>query len=145
VFARPVVILLWAVSLAGLPAFFYVTRRGDLSVLQGASGTIGWGLVGLLAAQVFAVFAHESAHALTTKHYGRTIRRGGVGLYFGMVTFFMDTTDIWMEPRGPRLAVTWAGPFSGYSWAAWACCSPRPLRGPGWPTSSRPFAVACRP
>jgi putative peptide zinc metalloprotease protein len=72
------------------------------------------GLIGLLIAEIFAIFAHESAHALTTKHYGRTVRRGGVGLYFGMVTFFMDTTDIWMEPRGPRLAVTWAGPFSGF-------------------------------
>jgi putative peptide zinc metalloprotease protein len=113
-FTRPVLVLLWLVSLAGLPAFFYVTQQGDLSVLEGGSGTIGWGLAGLLVAQIFAIFAHESAHALTTKHYGRTVRRGGVGLYFGMVTCFMDTTDIWMEPRGPRLAVTWAGPFSGY-------------------------------
>jgi hypothetical protein len=113
-FTRPVVIFFWLVSLAGLPAFFYVTQHGALSVVQGAGGSLGWGLVGLLMAEMFAMFAHESAHALTTKHYGRTVRRGGVGLYFGMVTFFMDTTDIWMEPRGPRLAVTWAGPFSGY-------------------------------
>lgn len=113
-FTRPVVLLLWLVSLAGLPAFFYVTQQGDLSFVQGASGSLGVGLAGLLIAEIFAIFAHESAHALTTKHYGRTVRRGGVGLYFGMVTFFMDTTDIWMEPRGPRLAVTWAGPFSGF-------------------------------
>jgi putative peptide zinc metalloprotease protein len=113
-FARPVVVFLWLVSLAGLPAFFYITQKGGLSVVEGAGGSLGWGLVGLLVAEVFAIFAHESAHALTTKHYGRTVRRGGVGLYFGMVTFFMDTTDIWMEPRGPRLAVTWAGPFSGF-------------------------------
>jgi hypothetical protein len=67
-----------------------------------------------VAAEIFAMFAHESAHALTTKHYKRHVRRGGAGLYYGMVTFFMDTTDIWMEPRKPRLAVTWAGPFSGF-------------------------------
>ena len=111
-FSRPVVLLIGLVSLAGLPAFFYVTQQGGLSVVRGASGSLG--LLGLLIAQIFAILAHESAHALTTKHYGRTVRRGGVGLYFGMVTFFMDTTDIWMEPRGPRLAVTWAGPFSGF-------------------------------
>jgi len=113
-FTRPVVLLIWLVSLAGLPAFFYIAQQGRLSLVQGAGGSLGVGLIGLLIAEIFAVFAHESAHALTTKHYGRTVRRGGVGLYFGMVTFFMDTTDIWMEPRGPRLAVTWAGPFSGF-------------------------------
>jgi putative peptide zinc metalloprotease protein len=113
-FTRPVLVLFWLVSLAGLPAFFYIAQQGDLSVVGGTGSSLGWGLVGLLVAEIFAIFAHESAHALTTKHYGRTVRRGGVGLYFGMVTFFMDTTDIWMEPRRPRLAVTWAGPFSGF-------------------------------
>ena len=113
-FARPVLILIWLVSLAGLPAFFYVARNRGLSVVTGAGDSLAIGLVGLLAAEIFAVFVHESAHALTTRHYGRTVRRGGVGLYFGMVAFFVDTTDIWLEPRGPRLAVTWAGPFSGF-------------------------------
>lgn len=113
-FTRPVVLLIWLVSLAGLPAFFYVTQQGRLSLVQGASSSLGVGLAGLLMAEIFAVLVHESAHALTTKHYGRTVRRGGVGLYFGVVTFFMETTDIWMEPRGPRLAVTWAGPLSGF-------------------------------
>ena len=31
-----------------------------------------------------------------------------------MLVLFVDTTDIWMEPRRPRLAVTWAGPYSGF-------------------------------
>jgi putative peptide zinc metalloprotease protein len=68
----------------------------------------------MLIVQSIVIFIHESAHALTTKRYGRTLRGGGVGLYFVMPAFFMDTTDIWMEPRGPRLAVTWAGPYSGF-------------------------------
>jgi len=31
-----------------------------------------------------------------------------------MPAAFVDTTDIWMEPRRPRLVVSWAGPHSGF-------------------------------
>lgn len=113
-FTFPIMFVIWTVSIAGLPAFFYLSYYSDLSFVMGSGNSLTLGLIGLWVAQLFAIFAHESAHALTTKHYGRTLRRGGVGLYFGMLVFFMDTTDIWMEPRKPRLAVTWAGPLSGY-------------------------------
>ncbi len=113
-YTRPALIMLILVSLIGIPAFFYLSLRTDLSIITGATGSVGWGVLSLVAAQIVTIFIHESAHALTTKHYGRTIRRAGVGLYFGMPAFFVDTSDIWMEPRGPRLAVTWAGPFSGF-------------------------------
>lgn len=113
-YTLPVQILILLVSLAGVPAFFYITTHGDLSVLTGAGSTVGVGLVCLIIAEIFSIFSHESAHALTVKRYKRQVRRGGMGLYFGMPTFFMDTTDIWMEPRRPRLAVTWAGPYSGF-------------------------------
>lgn len=111
-FWPPMIGLIILISILGLPAYVALTLRGELSIL-GNSRTFGFGLVSLYLAQLFAIFCHESAHALTTKHYGRTVRQGGVGLYFGLVAFFMDTTDIWMEPRKPRLAVTWAGPIAG--------------------------------
>ncbi len=107
--------LMLAVSLVGAPAYFIVS--GSNNVLTSATGKnalLETGLVGLIVAEVIVFFIHESSHALTVCHYGRHVRRGGVGLYFGMIAFFMDTTDIWMEPRGPRLAVTWAGPYSGF-------------------------------
>jgi putative peptide zinc metalloprotease protein len=106
--------LLLLVTLAGLPAFYFVTPQGSLAHVIKAGGSVEMGLIGLLVSQTIILFFHESAHALTTKHYRRDIRGGGVGLYFGMVVFFIDTTDIWMERRGPRLAVTWAGPYSGF-------------------------------
>jgi putative peptide zinc metalloprotease protein len=34
-------------------------------------------------------------------------------IYFGFPGFFVDTTDIWMEGKRARLAVSWAGPYSG--------------------------------
>src|SRR4029450_11200244 len=40
--------------------------------------------------------------------------RGGLMLYFGAPAAFMDTSDIWMEGRRPRLAVTGAGPYTGF-------------------------------
>jgi putative peptide zinc metalloprotease protein len=92
-YTPPVQILILLVTLAGVPAFFYMATHGNLSLLTGAGNALG---------------------ALTVKRYKRQVRRGGMGLYFGTPTFFMDTTDIWMEPRGPRLAVTWAGPYSGF-------------------------------
>lgn len=110
IFTWPVQILLFLITLAGIPAYFYITGRGEVTLVQAEAATLT--TVSLLVAQILTFFLHESGHALTTKHYGRQLRRGGVGLYFGMIAFFIDTTDIWMEKRGPRLAVTWAGPYS---------------------------------
>jgi Zn-dependent protease len=113
-FSLPVQILMLVIAFAGLPAFYIVTPQGNLSGILKAGGSVGTGIAGLIASEIIVIFVHESAHALTTKRYGRTVRRGGMGLYFGLPSFFMDTTDIWMEPRGPRVAVTWAGPYSGF-------------------------------
>jgi putative peptide zinc metalloprotease protein len=52
-------------------------------------------------------------HALTVKHFGREVPKGGVMLYFGMPAAFVETTDIWLEPKRARLAVTWNGPYTG--------------------------------
>lgn len=113
VFSSPFIGLLAVISILGLPAYAVLALRGELLLLGNANSTL-LGLVTLWIAQLFAFFTHESAHALTTKHYGRTVRRGGVGLYLGLPAFFVDTTDIWMEPRGPRILVTWAGPMAGF-------------------------------
>jgi hypothetical protein len=112
-FSKPSLVLLILICILGVPAYVILTMRGELSLFGNADSNL-LGLVTLWLAQLFAFFLHESAHALTTKHYGRTVRRGGVGLYLGLPAFFMDTTDIWMEPRGPRIRVTWAGPMAGF-------------------------------
>ena len=114
-FTRLMLLLMTIISLAGVPAYLIVSN--SYSMLAGDTSGASWlsaGLISLILAEALVLLVHESSHALTTRRYGRHVRRGGVGLYFGMIAFFMDTTDIWMEPRGPRLAVTWAGPFSGF-------------------------------
>ncbi|MBF8281249.1 MAG: hypothetical protein HW378_164 [Anaerolineales bacterium] len=35
-------------------------------------------------------------------------------LYFGVPAAFVDTSDIWLEDKRARLAVTWAGPYTGF-------------------------------
>ncbi len=84
----------------------------DVAVIGGAGAIIG--IVTLYLLQFITLMLHEWSHAVTTKHYGREVRRGGFLLYMGMPAAFVDTTDIWMEPRRPRIVVSWAGPHSGF-------------------------------
>jgi len=84
----------------------------DVSVIGGSGALIG--LISLYVLQFITLMIHEWSHATATKHYGREVRRGGFMLYMGMPAAFVDTTDIWMEPRRPRIVVSWAGPHSGF-------------------------------
>src|SRR5262249_23202025 len=43
------------------------------------------------------------------KRFGREVRRGGFMLFFGFPAFFVDTSDIWLESRWKRIAVSAAG------------------------------------
>lgn len=80
---------------------FALTPNGSLSVLS------------FIVANLFVIFVHEIGHGLTVKHYGRKLDRGGVLLYWGFPAFFVDTRDTWMVSNKARIAVSWAGPYSG--------------------------------
>ena len=111
-FTWPLQILYVIASVAGLYLFGRVFAAGGYGVVT-IAGSYGWGIAGLIAANMLSILVHELAHALMVKHYGREVRRGGFLIYFGMPAFFVDTMDIWLEPKRARLAVTWAGPYSG--------------------------------
>ena len=111
-FTRPAQVLYVVLSLLGMVLYGKLFISGRYSLVSEA-GAYGLGLVMLIAAEFVAVFLHELAHALTVKHYRREVRRAGVMIYFGMPAFFVDTTDMWLEGKRARLAVTWAGPYSG--------------------------------
>lgn len=89
-----------------------IDRR--LTVFTGGGAGVVIGIITLYVLQFATLLIHEWSHAVTTKHYGRDVRRGGFLFYIGMPAAFVDTTDIWMEPRRPRIAVSWAGPHSGF-------------------------------
>ncbi len=108
-------LVMLAVIAAGGTAFLglllgFVKR--DVAVFGGTGAIIG--VITLYALQFVTLVIHEWSHAVATKHYGREVRRGGFLLYMGMPAAFVDTTDIWMEPRRPRIVVSWAGPHSGF-------------------------------
>ncbi|MCP5095330.1 MAG: hypothetical protein GY943_07255, partial [Chloroflexi bacterium] len=78
------------------------------------TGQGGWSVASLFIANILVIGIHELGHGLATKHYGRELDRGGFLIYWGMPAFFVDTRDIWMSPRQSRVAVSWAGPHSGF-------------------------------
>lgn len=63
-------------------------------------------------AVLLSVVPHELAHGFAVKHFGREVLGMGVGWYWFGPIAFVDTSDMWMAPRWPRVAVSLAGPFS---------------------------------
>lgn len=101
-----------AVALVGLGAFVALLLGLGASPQVLNSAAVPTELVALWCVLLVSFFLHESAHALTVKHYGRDLRSGGAMLYFGMPAFFVDTSDIWRSPRAARMLVSAAGPMS---------------------------------
>ncbi len=115
-FFTPVFLAIWALAaLAGLGAFVALLLgygAPPAVVSSGTSGTVLIELAAVWCALLVSFFLHESAHALTVKHFQRSLRSGGMMLYFGMPAFFVDTSDIWRSPRSARILVSAAGPMS---------------------------------
>jgi CRP-like cAMP-binding protein/Zn-dependent protease len=109
-------VFLWfsvAVTILGLGVFVrqLVTGRDPFAPIAG-SGLAG--ILALVVAYYVVIFIHESAHALTCKHFGRMVPNGGFMLYYLMPAFYVDVTDSWLEPWRHRILIFWAGPYSGF-------------------------------
>jgi putative peptide zinc metalloprotease protein len=114
-FSRPVVWLLALTSAIGVPMFIYYMLSRRFSLFPGES--IGQDLVGYYVSFLIIAVTHELSHAFTVKSSGRVVRRGGLSIFYGFPGLFVDTQDIWMEPRLKRMAASWAGPYSGMIYA----------------------------
>lgn len=112
-FRRRVLYLTVAITLLGLAAFVDLVRRGRDPFAPLGHSHVG-GVIVLVVAFYAAIFVHESAHALTCKHFGRRVDQGGFMLYYFIPAFYVDVTDSWLEPWWRRMAVAWAGPYSGF-------------------------------
>lgn len=113
-YTKPVQILFLILTLVGLGAFGLLATSGQYSLLQGGTAGYAQGIVALYVTRTIALFIHEGGHAYTCKHYGREIRKSGIMIYYGSFAFYVDTTDIWMESRIPRIMVSWGGPYTGF-------------------------------
>ena len=63
----------------------------------------------LLALGLLTSLIHEFAHAVVLVHYGRTPRYAGFGLYWGAVSFYVDSTPALTLPRRERVVQALAG------------------------------------
>jgi CRP-like cAMP-binding protein/Zn-dependent protease len=105
---RPVVLgLLALLALGGLAAF--VIGMPGVGAVFSSPTTHPAVLLLAYPALALSLVLHELAHAMTTKHYGREVHQGGVGLFYFAPVAFVDTSDMWLEPRGRRNAVNLAG------------------------------------
>lgn len=109
-FVKPLQILYIVLAIAGIIAYAYVFTRGEYTLFQ-VGGSYGIGFALLFVLNFIAIGLHESAHAFTTKYYGRHVGRSGIMLYYGMPAAFVDTTDIWFAKKRARMIVSFAGPY----------------------------------
>jgi putative peptide zinc metalloprotease protein len=112
-FTRPAAIVFPVLAVLGLIvfAFLVVGRYGTPFVVAHKVG-LG-GLVFVLGR--FAVVAfHETAHGLAMASFGRRVRKAGLKLLLVFPYAYVDTSEIWFEPRRRRIAVSAAGPVSDF-------------------------------
>jgi putative peptide zinc metalloprotease protein len=112
----------WAIALAavlivaGLALFPYLVlaRYGTPFVV---AKHVGIGGAVFLAGRLLISTIHETAHAMALASFGRRAGRAGIKLVLVFPYFFVDTSDVWFERRGRRIAVSAAGPASDLAFA----------------------------
>lgn len=111
-FTRPAVLIGLALSILGPLIYLEEMARQRYPLFQ-IGGSYVVGVLVLLLLQSLTLMIHELGHAMAVKHAGRFVPRGGLLLYYGLPAGYVDTTDIWMSPRGKRLVTSFAGPYTG--------------------------------
>lgn len=107
-FTWPMQVIYFLLSTVGLYLFFILTSDPSYKILS-LENPLQLGIIAYLP-----LLIHEFGHAITAKHYGCEVYKGGAMLYYGLPAVFVDTTDVWMFGKRARLAVTWAGSYTGY-------------------------------
>ena len=113
IFARQVQLLMAVIGVAGLISFVVEVRAGHDPFAPIANSGVA-GLAALVLAFYLVIFVHESAHAVTAKHFGRRVDEGGFMLYYFIPSFYVNVTDAWLIPWYRRVAIFGAGPYSGF-------------------------------
>lgn len=95
-----------AIAAGGLATLLAHSREA----IHAASTAAPWWY--LLPVYLGSIAVHEAAHAFTVKSFGREVPRVGVGWYWVTPVAFVDTSDMWLADRWPRIAVSLAGPYA---------------------------------
>jgi len=110
-YSRSALLLYAALAVIGTVCFAALLGGGRYSILE-TRDSYALGVAVYLAIDVLVILLHEGSHAFAVKAFGRDVVRGGFMMYLGMPAFFVDTSDIWLEGRAKRIAVSAAGPAS---------------------------------
>ena len=115
-FTRPAAVVIAALGLGGLGVFatLVVGRYGTPFVV--AHRLVVGGLV-FLAGRALLVTLHELTHGLAMESVGRRVQRAGFKLILIFPYAFVDTSEVWFEPRRRRALVTAAGPIADFALA----------------------------
>jgi putative peptide zinc metalloprotease protein len=108
-FVWPTQIFLIFFNGAGLMAFYWQSSHIHPFLAQPAWTPDFFVLIPLA---LFSIFIHEMGHALTVKSFGRDVLSVGLGWHWISPIFYVDTSDMWLEKRWPRIAVSLAGPYA---------------------------------
>lgn len=110
-FTRPGLAAVATLAVAGFGVWIalVVGRYGTPFVV--AHRLVLGGLVFLVGRGVL-VALHELAHGLAMESVGRHVQRAGLKAVFVFPYAFVDTSEVWFEPRRRRAAVSAAGPLS---------------------------------
>ncbi len=112
-YTRPALLLTAAVSILGLLAYLIELAQGrDPFAPLGGSQLLG--LAVLIIATYLISVVHESAHALTYKHFGWRVEDAGITLSYLIPGVYVKLPDASLDPWQRRIAVYWAGPYSGF-------------------------------
>lgn len=110
-FGRGAFIATAVLAVLGAGLFLTTWVRGSRSLfLTGDSYLLG--AIVLVVLNAIVLISHEAARGLATKAAGREVPAAGLLVYFGIPSFFVDTTDVWMAGRRARMLVAAAGPGS---------------------------------
>ena len=111
-FSRPAVLVGAVFAVAGPILFGVELFRGRYDVYR-LGGSYAAATLMYAVLTFVAVAIHELGHGCAVVHAGRRVREGGLLIYFGLPSAYVDTTDVWMVPRRDRLRTSLAGPWTG--------------------------------
>jgi putative peptide zinc metalloprotease protein len=104
-YTRPAQVALALLIVGGIAAFAAGAPR-----MRQAVDAIGPSLfLALIPCYLLSVVLHELGHAFAVKAFGREVQRAGIGWYWYTPIAFVDTSDMWLSGRWPRVAVDLAG------------------------------------
>ncbi len=129
-FTRFGIVFVWVLTVAGIAGFVRASSHHDL-LSVGDAGVFG--VIAAIVGYVGALSIHEMAHALATKSYGRSVRRGGLMITMAMPFAFVDTSSMWLEGRRARIIVSVAGPLATAAVGGAFALAAALIPGDAWP------------